>query len=101
MAIRDGDIYVENYGADNEDIAAVRFGVFAQPPFGVARSWRSLVWLFADARSWWWCALGILGSCLLGDARLWLWQFRFFANDSTRGGWVSCAVAYCAQAQVL
>ena len=22
------------------------------PPYGVARSWRSLVWLFADARSW-------------------------------------------------
>ena len=38
IVTRDGDVYVENYGADNEDIAAVRFGVFAAPPFGVQRA---------------------------------------------------------------
>jgi len=37
IASPDGDVYIENYGPDNQDIAAVRFGVHAQPPFGVGR----------------------------------------------------------------
>ena len=33
----DFDVQVENYGNDNEDITAVRYGVFGEPPLGVPR----------------------------------------------------------------